>query len=99
MLTAFNAAGVEYMLIGGMNYLLRHDPVLTFDVDVWINDAEGNRARCWPDVDRWRVLQETITWAEQQLPVRRNSPRRCAELQAAHNAAPAPHRAPAGGQG
>lgn len=37
---------VEYILIGGMNFLLRHAPVLTFDVDVWIEDTNENRDRC-----------------------------------------------------
>lgn len=34
------------MLIGGVNFLLRHKPVLTFDVDLWIEDNEANRRRC-----------------------------------------------------
>jgi hypothetical protein len=43
---ALNRRDVEYILIGGMNFLLRHQPVLTFDVDVWINDTPANRGRC-----------------------------------------------------
>ncbi|HMP76278.1 MAG TPA: hypothetical protein PKE12_08285 [Kiritimatiellia bacterium] len=43
---AFNSREVEYILIGGMNFLLRHQPVLTFDVDVWIHDTAENRTRC-----------------------------------------------------
>lgn len=46
MFAALNGAGVDYLLIGGMNFLLRHEPVLTFDVDVWIEDSPANRARC-----------------------------------------------------
>lgn len=34
------------MLIGGINYLLRHQPVLTYDVDIWIEDTENNLRRC-----------------------------------------------------
>jgi hypothetical protein len=41
-----NGQHVDYLLIGGMNFLLRHQPVLTFDVDVWIDDTPANRARC-----------------------------------------------------
>ena len=41
-----NRRDVEYILIGGMNFLLRHQPVLTFDVDVWIRDTAENRTRC-----------------------------------------------------
>jgi hypothetical protein len=33
ILGELGAAGVDYLLIGGMNFLLRHEPELTFDVD------------------------------------------------------------------
>lgn len=46
ILEVLNARGVEYILIGGMNYLLRHEPVLTYDVDIWIRDSAENRSRC-----------------------------------------------------
>lgn len=46
ILATLNRHAVDYLLIGGMNFLLRHQPVLTFDVDVWIDDTEANRARC-----------------------------------------------------
>jgi hypothetical protein len=46
ILDTMNRHGVEYLLIGGMNFLLRHQPVLTFDVDLWINDTPDNLARC-----------------------------------------------------
>lgn len=46
MLAELNRHEVEYILIGGVNFLLRHKPVLTYDVDIWINDTEANRARC-----------------------------------------------------
>jgi hypothetical protein len=38
--------GVEYLLIGGMNFLLRHEPVLTYDIDFWIHDTAENLDRC-----------------------------------------------------
>lgn len=41
-----NRLSVDYILIGGMNFLLRHKPVLTFDVDIWIDDTRANRRRC-----------------------------------------------------
>ncbi len=37
---------VDFLLIGGMNFMLRHLPLLTFDVDVWIDDVPANRQRC-----------------------------------------------------
>ena len=43
---AMNCQQVDYLLIGGMNYMLRHEPVLTFDVDLWIDDTPENRKRC-----------------------------------------------------
>ena len=46
ILRTLNDRRVEYVLVGGMNFLLRHEPVLTFDVDVWIHDTETNRRRC-----------------------------------------------------
>ena len=44
--TVFNRHEVRYLLIGGVNFLLRHKPVLTFDVDFWIEDNDANRGRC-----------------------------------------------------
>lgn len=46
ILETFNRHRVDYLLIGGMNFLLRHEPVLTYDVDLWIEDSVENRARC-----------------------------------------------------
>ncbi len=46
ILRAFNEAGVDYLLIGGVNYLLRHEPVATFDVDLWIEPTPENCRRC-----------------------------------------------------
>ncbi len=46
ILEAVNRHRVAYILIGGMNFLLRHAPVLTFDVDLWIEDSPENLARC-----------------------------------------------------
>ena len=39
ILETFNRGGVAYILIGGMSFLLRRAPVLTYDVDVWIEDT------------------------------------------------------------
>jgi len=45
ILQALNKAEVDYLLIGGMNFLLNHKPELTFDVDVWVEDREENLNR------------------------------------------------------
>jgi hypothetical protein len=47
ILTTMNQFGVAYLLIGGMNFLLRHEPsLLTYDVDLWIENTPENRKRC-----------------------------------------------------
>jgi hypothetical protein len=74
----FNRHGVNYLLIGGMNMLLRHGGNLTYDVDLWIEDTEENRLRChralvelevtWgrSDADWGPVAQKSPTWLEGQ---------------------------------
>jgi hypothetical protein len=46
ILQTFNACQVKYLLIGGMNFALRHQPYTTYDVDLWIEDTDANRAAC-----------------------------------------------------
>jgi len=46
ILETLNRNQVAYLLIGGMNFLLRHAPVLTYDVDVWIEGTPENLRRC-----------------------------------------------------
>lgn len=46
ILETFNRHRVKYVLLGGMNFLLRHAPILTYDVDLWIEDVLENRRRC-----------------------------------------------------
>ena len=68
ILQVLNDHGVQYILIGGVNFLLHHQPIATFDVDFWIEDSDENRARChaalvalgasWgPDDEQWRERQ------------------------------------------
>jgi hypothetical protein len=45
ILEAFRRHGVDFLLIGGMNFLVRHQPVTTFDTDLWVNDNEENLGR------------------------------------------------------
>jgi hypothetical protein len=77
MLQEFNAAGADYLLIGGMNFLLRHLPELTFDVDFWVEDSAGNLANVnaalralgasWgPTEELWRLVPETSVWLDSQ---------------------------------
>jgi len=46
ILDTLNLRQVACLLIGGMNFLMRHAPVLTFDIDIWIEDTAGNLERC-----------------------------------------------------
>jgi hypothetical protein len=45
ILRTLNRNDVDFLLIGGMNFLLRHLPELTFDVDVWVRDDDQNLER------------------------------------------------------
>jgi hypothetical protein len=81
-----NDCQVEYLLIGGMNFLVRHEPVLTFDVDLWIHDHEINRRRCeqalasldaeWgeSDADWGPVAEKNSGWLDRQPVYCLNSP-------------------------
>ena len=46
ILATLNRHRVNYLVIGGVNFLLRHAPALTYDIDVWIEDSDQNRRRC-----------------------------------------------------
>lgn len=45
IIQAFYKQKADCILIGGMNFLLRHQPVLTFDVDFWVQDSADNLER------------------------------------------------------
>jgi hypothetical protein len=78
ILETMNRCGVACLLIGGVNYLLRHGPVLTFDVDLWIEDTPENLSRCeralvelqaqWgPSETDWQnVAQRSAGWLGRQ---------------------------------
>lgn len=42
-----------------------------------LRQEEEKRGRHWEPAERWRVILQTIRWAEQQAAVRRNSPEAC----------------------
>ena len=77
MLQALNTEQVDYLLIGGMNFLLRHEPELTFDVDIWVADSAENLNRlnralralgaAWgPTETAWAPIPEDAAWLRQQ---------------------------------
>jgi hypothetical protein len=79
ILEAFARHDVACLLIGGMNFLLRHQPVLTFDIDFWIEDTSENALRCeralaelgaeWGATDQdWRpVALRPTGWLSAQM--------------------------------
>lgn len=42
ILESFNRSGADYILIGGMNFFIVHQPVATLDLDLWIADTDIN---------------------------------------------------------
>ncbi len=77
ILEALNREQADYLLIGGMNFLLRHLPELTFDVDVWVRDDSENLARVnralgwlgaqWGRTDHeWAPVPQNWQWLESQ---------------------------------
>lgn len=77
ILASLNSAEVDYILIGGMNFLLRHKPELTFDIDVWVRDDAPNLARlntallelkaAWgPDDQTWEPVPAYPAWLRRQ---------------------------------
>ena len=44
---------------------------------------EEKREANWDAAERWRVLQDTIAWADRQARVPRNTPAKCLELERA----------------
>jgi hypothetical protein len=77
ILKALNDERVDYLLIGGMNFLLRHLPELTYDVDVWARDDATNLERVnralqklgaeWGASDKdWREVSDDWRWLQRQ---------------------------------
>ncbi len=46
ILQTLSRHNVDFLLFGGVNFMLRHEPVLTFDVDIWVRPEVGNLERC-----------------------------------------------------
>ncbi len=77
ILRTLNESQVDYVLIGGMNFLIRHLPELTFDVDIWVQDTVENRTRlnrclrllgaAWGRTEaEWRPVSDDPRWLESQ---------------------------------
>lgn len=53
LLEAFNAAGVEYLLIGGRAYSFHDQPRYTKDYDLWIRPTSDNAVRAYTALARF----------------------------------------------
>ncbi|HMP74282.1 MAG TPA: hypothetical protein PKE55_13565 [Kiritimatiellia bacterium] len=78
MLATLNQYRVDYLVVGGIHFLFRHEPILTYDLDVWIDDTPENRTRCmsalvalqasWGETEeQWRSVESlTGDWLLRQ---------------------------------
>lgn len=77
ILSVLNHHGVDYLLIGGVNFMLHHEPDLTFDVDVWVEDIAGNLRKLnvalrelgaeWGSSEKeWRPVPADFAWLQEQ---------------------------------
>jgi hypothetical protein len=69
---------VDYLLIGGVNFLLRHKPTLTFDTDIWVRDEDVNLGRlnhalrelgaAWGATESsWGPVPDNPSWLKRQM--------------------------------
>lgn len=77
ILQELNQGHTDYILIGGMNFLLRHRPVLTYDIDVWVENTTSNlerlnvalgqlKAEWGPTEETWRGVPTEASWLQRQ---------------------------------
>ena len=78
ILSVFAQANVDCLLIGGMNFYLRHRPVSTFDVDFWVRDDAENlqrvsaallelQAQWGATEDAWAPVPRDAVWLTKQF--------------------------------
>lgn len=60
LLAEFDAAGVEYLLVGGLALALHGHPRFTKDADLWLRDDPGNLDRVRRALTRFGAPPETI---------------------------------------
>lgn len=75
ILSTFNEEGADYILIGGMNFFLVHEPVSTLDVDLWVADEDTNLRAVHaalgklsaevsfdPKGEQWQLIAQLSDW-------------------------------------
>jgi hypothetical protein len=50
---------------------------VTDDLSQLVQSEQAKRERNWNPARRWQVIQNTLTWGEQQRTVLRNTPAAC----------------------
>ena len=53
MLTAFNEAGVEYLVVGAYAMAAHGCPRATGDIDFWVRASEANAKRVWAALEKF----------------------------------------------
>ena len=73
---------VDYLLIGGVNFLLRHAPEITYDIDVWIadNPKAAIAAETASGVPFWALSDQHMLEAQLALPVNQQKSQRIEAL-------------------
>src|SRR5205823_2541856 len=77
ILHTLNQNGVDYILIGGMNFLFNHSGPITYDVDIFVDDTPANRVELnyalkdlhceWGESnDKWRAVPDDPEWLARQ---------------------------------
>ncbi|MBC8244876.1 MAG: hypothetical protein H8E20_10825 [Verrucomicrobia bacterium] len=77
VLQALTDHEVDYLLIGGVNFMLRHEPELTYDIDIWVADEPSNLekvvrflksidAKWGATEDNWKPVADNIDWLATQ---------------------------------
>ena len=89
ILSTLNRHTADYILIGGMNFFIVHQPVTTFDVDLWVADNDANwtavhaalselqaEVSFSPKGDDWRLVSslESSVWLRRAALFCLNSP-------------------------
>ena len=85
ILHTLNQHSVEYILIGGMNFLFNHSGPITYDVDIFVNDTSANLIELnfalqdlhceWGESeDKWGPISSDPNWLKAQTAVCLTSP-------------------------
>lgn len=77
ILRALNEADADYLLLGGVNFLLNHEFISTEDLDIWIRDEHDNHSKVtkaaqamgatWgPSEADWKPVPDDPKWLTRQ---------------------------------